>query len=141
MINLCRRSVTLTSSYHAKRYSSTAPSKPSKKMNSLELMHLKRVGKKIAMITAYDYPSGKHAEMADFEIVLVGDSLGMVVLGYSTTQPVTMEDMIHHCKAVRRGAPNKFIVADMPFGSYEVSEEQALMNAFRLIKETGNHQT
>ena len=110
-------------------------------MNSLELMHLKRVGKKIAMITAYDYPSGKHAEMADFEIVLVGDSLGMVVLGYSTTQPVTMEDMIHHCKAVRRGAPNKFIVADMPFGSYEVSEEQALMNAFRLIKETGNHQT
>eukprot|EP00981_Chlorochromonas_danica_P000570 scaffold131_cov174-Ochromonas_danica.AAC.7 len=79
----------------------------------------------------------KHAENAGFEVVLVGDSLGMVVLGYDTTQPVTMEDMIHHCKAVRRGAPSRFIVGDMPFGSYEKSIEQGLENAFRLIKEAG----
>jgi ketopantoate hydroxymethyltransferase len=61
----------------------------------------------------------------------------MVVLGYSTTQPVTMEDMLHHCKAVRRGAPNRFIVADLPFGSYESGEDEALRNSFRLIKEAG----
>lgn len=78
------------------------------------------IGKKLTMITAYDYPSAKHAEYADVDIVLVGDSVGMVVLGYDTTQPVTMDDMIYHCKAVRRGAPNRFIVGDMPFGSYEV---------------------
>lgn len=75
--------------------------------------------------------------MANFEIVLVGDSLGMVVLGYSTTQPVTMEDIIHHCKAVRRGAPTRFIVADLPFGSYESGEAEALKNSFRLVKEAG----
>jgi 3-methyl-2-oxobutanoate hydroxymethyltransferase len=69
--------------------------------------------------------------------VLVGDSVGMVVLGYSTTQPVTMDDMIHHCKAVRRGAPTRFIVADMPFGSYESSAQDALQNAYRFIKECG----
>ena len=73
------------------------------------------------MITAYDFPSAKHAEYADVDIVLVGDSVGMVILGYDTTQPVTMDDMIYHCKAVRRGAPNRFIVGDMPFGSYEVN--------------------
>ena len=111
--------------------------KVERKMTTLELLHLKREGKKISMITAYDYPSGLHVENAGFEIVLVGDSLGMVVLGYETTQPVTMEEMIHHCKAVRRGARNRFIVADMPFGSYESGEEDALKNAFRLIKETG----
>lgn len=70
-------------------------------------------------------------------MILVGDSLGMVVLGYDTTQPVTMDDMIHHCKAARRGAPNTFIVGDMPFGSYEVSIEEALRNAYRFIKDTG----
>jgi len=89
------------------------------------------------MITAYDYPTAKHAENAGFDIVLVGDSLGMVVLGYDSTQPVTMEDMIHHSKAVRRGAPSRFIVADLPFGSYELGPKEALKNAFRLIKETG----
>ena len=87
------------------------------------------------MVTAYDYPSGKHAEQANFEMILVGDSLGMVILGYETTQPVTMDDMILHCKAVRRGAPNSFIVGDMPFGSYEINSEEALRNAYRFIKE------
>lgn len=111
--------------------------KPERKMTSLELLHLKRNNKKIAMITAYDYPSGKHAELAEMDIVLVGDSLGMVVLGYDTTQPVTMDDMVHHCKAVRRGAPNRFIVADLPFGSYELSHEDAFKNSLRLIKEAG----
>jgi 3-methyl-2-oxobutanoate hydroxymethyltransferase len=106
-------------------------------MTALELQHLKRKGKRIAMITAYDYPSAKHAENAGFEIVLVGDSLGMVVLGYETTQPVTMDDMIHHCKAVRRGAPSRFIVGDMPFGSYELGAEEALRNAYRFVKEAG----
>ena len=70
-------------------------------------------------------------------MVLVGDSVGMVVLGYSTTQPVTMDDMLHHCRAVRRGAPTRFIVADMPFGSYETSSLDALQNAYRFIKEAG----
>eukprot|EP01035_Chromulina_nebulosa_P017650 gene17650-23231_t len=89
------------------------------------------------MVTAYDYPSAMHCEQAGFDVILVGDSLGMVVLGYDTTQPVTMDDMIHHCKAVRRGAKNKFIVGDMPYGSYEISHELALTNAYKLIKETG----
>lgn len=70
-------------------------------------------------------------------MILVGDSLGMVILGYDTTQPVTMEDMLHHCKAVRRGAPSRFIIGDMPFGSYELSPEDALRNALRLVKEGG----
>jgi 3-methyl-2-oxobutanoate hydroxymethyltransferase len=108
-----------------------------RKMTTLELQHMRRHGKKISMITAYDYPSAKHAENAQFEIVLVGDSLGMVVLGYETTQPVTMEDMLHHCKAVRRGAPTRFIVGDMPFGSYESGSDEALRNAYRFIKEAG----
>ena len=79
----------------------------------------------------------KHAENAGFDIILVGDSLGMVILGYDTTQPVTMEDMIHHCKAARRGAPSRYIVGDMPFGSYESGPDEALKNAFRLVKEAG----
>ena len=114
-----------------------APVATQRKMTTLELQHLRRQGKKISMITAYDYPSAKHAENAQFEIILVGDSLGMVVLGYETTQPVTMEDMLHHSKAVRRGAPTRFIVGDMPFGSYESGPEEALKNAYRFIKEAG----
>ena len=106
-------------------------------MTALELQYLKRKGKRICMITAYDYPTAKHAENAGMDIVLVGDSVGMVVLGYDTTQPVTMEDMLHHCKAVRRGAPSRFIVGDMPFGSYESGPEEALKNAYRLVKEAG----
>lgn len=123
---------------------SSSPSPPGppifckeRKLTTLELQYRWKKGNRIAMLTAYDYPTAKHAENAGFDIILVGDSLGMVVLGYDTTQPVTMEDMIHHCKAVRRGAPSRFVVGDMPFGSYELSPEQALKNAFRLVKETG----
>lgn len=108
-----------------------------RKLTTLELQYMKKQGKKISMVTAYDYPSAKHAENAEFDIVLVGDSLGMVVLGYETTLSVTMDDMLHHCKAARRGAPSRFIVGDLPFGSYESGPDEALKNAFRLIKESG----
>lgn len=88
------------------------------------------------MLTAYDYPSAKLVEEAGVDTILVGDSLGMVVLGYDSTVPVTMEEMLHHTKAVRRGAPQTFVIADMPFLSY-TSSELALLNAGRLIKEGG----
>lgn len=94
---------------------------------------------KIAMLTAYDYPSAKQAEEANVDLILVGDSLGMVVLGYESTLPVTVEDMIHHAKAVRRGAKNTFIVVDMPFLSYHTSIKDTLLTAGRIIQETGAH--
>ena len=89
--------------------------------------------------TAYDYPSAKQAEQADVDMILVGDSLGNVVLGYDSTIYVTMEDMIHHAKAVRRGACNTFIVVDMPFMSCHLSVRDTLLNGARLIQETGAH--
>ncbi|AOY74969.1 3-methyl-2-oxobutanoate hydroxymethyltransferase [Clostridium formicaceticum] len=94
-------------------------------------------GEKITYLTAYDYLTAKMMEKAGVEMLLVGDSLGMVSLGYDTTLPVTLEDMIHHCKAVRRGAPDTFIVGDMTYMSYQISNQQAVENAGRLIKEGG----
>jgi len=94
-------------------------------------------GEKIVYLTAYDYLTAKMVEKAGIDMILVGDSLGMVSLGYDTTFPVTMDDMVRHCQAVRRGAPNTFIVGDMPYLSYQASDEQAIMNAGRLIKEGG----
>lgn len=94
-------------------------------------------GEKIVYLTAYDYLTAKMQEKAGVDMILVGDSLGMVSLGYDTTFPVTMDDMIRHCQAVRRGAPNVFIIGDMPYMSYQVSDEQAIMNAGRFIKEAG----
>ncbi|MFO7197327.1 3-methyl-2-oxobutanoate hydroxymethyltransferase, partial [Enterococcus faecium] len=79
---------------------------------------------KITMITAYDYPSAKNVEQAEADMILVGDSLGMVVLGYDSTVPVTMDDMIHHTKAVKRGAPDTFVVTDMPFMTYHGSVDE-----------------
>lgn len=108
-----------------------------RKLTTLELQHKARKGEKLTMITAYDYPTSRHAEDVGFDILLVGDSLGMVVLGYDNTQPVTMDEMLHHLKAVRRGAPSRFIVADLPFGSYELGAEQAFHNSLRLVKEGG----
>ena len=102
-----------------------------------ELKVMKQRGEKIPMLTAYDYPTARLVEQAGVPIILVGDSLGMVVLGYDSTVPVTMEDMIHHTKAVVRGTERAIIVADMPFLSYQVSVEDALRNAGRLLKETG----
>ncbi|SDH79158.1 3-methyl-2-oxobutanoate hydroxymethyltransferase [Desulfosporosinus hippei] len=99
----------------------------------------KSQGKKIVMVTAYDYPSAKQVEQAQADVILVGDSLGNVVLGYDSTIYVTMEDMLHHAKAVKRGAPNTFIVVDMPFMSYHLSVRDTLINGARLIQETGAH--
>jgi 3-methyl-2-oxobutanoate hydroxymethyltransferase len=89
----------------------------------------------IVVLTSYDFPSAKIAEDAGVEMILVGDSLGMVVLGYDSTIPVTMEDMIHHTKAVRRGAPNTFVIADMPFMSYHSSLSESMNNARRLMQD------
>jgi len=108
-----------------------------KKIPIPDFKELKRQGKKIRMVTAYDYPTAVIIEKTGIEMILVGDSLGMVVLGYDGTVPVTVEDIIHHAKPVVKGAPNTHIVADMPFMSYQVSIEDAIRNAGRLIKESG----
>ena len=105
-------------------------------MNNVKtFIKMKKKAEKIVMITAYDYPSGKYVQVAKADIILVGDSLGMVVLGYPNTLKVTLEDIIHHCKACRRGADNTFIVADLPFMSYHISLEKTKLNASRLILE------
>ncbi|SDL67342.1 3-methyl-2-oxobutanoate hydroxymethyltransferase [Sediminibacillus halophilus] len=103
------------------------------------LRSMKEKGEKIAMLTAYDYPSAKLAEQAGIDMLLVGDSLGMVVLGYPSTVQVTIDDMIHHGKAVARGADDTFLVVDMPFMSYHVSLEDSLNNAKRIFQETNAH--
>lgn len=103
---------------------------------TVDFKKMKDNNEKIAMITAYDYPSAKQVEKAGADMILVGDSLGMVVLGYDSTTKVTLDDMIHHTKAVKRGAKNTFIVVDMPFMTYHASIEQAINNATRLFQET-----
>ena len=95
----------------------------------------KEQGDKITMLTCYDYSTAKLMDEVGINTILVGDSLGMTVLGYEDTLSVTMEDMIHHCAAVTRGAKNALVIGDMPFMSYQVSIEQAVMNAGRLMKE------
>lgn len=102
-----------------------------------DFLRMKKDGERIVMLTAYDYPSARLAEEAGVDVVLVGDSLGMVVLGYDSTVPVTMADMIHHTRAARRGARETFVVTDMPFLSYHISPAQALENAGRLVQEGG----
>jgi 3-methyl-2-oxobutanoate hydroxymethyltransferase len=94
-------------------------------------------GEPVPMVTAYDAPFARYAEEAGIDWILVGDSLGNVVLGYDETTPVTMEQMLHHTAAVVRGTTRAHVVADMPFGSYQVSDEEALRNAIRLVKEGG----
>lgn len=94
-------------------------------------------GEKITFLTAYDYLTAQYQERAGIDMILVGDSMGMVSLGYDTTFPVTMADMISAAKAVRRGAPNTFVIGDMPYMSYQISDEQAVKNAGRFIKEAG----
>lgn len=94
-------------------------------------------GEAIAMVTAYDYPSAKVAEEAGVDVVLVGDSLGMVVLGYESTLPVTMDEMVHHARAVARGARTPLLVGDMPFLSYQADPAEAVRNAGRFLKEAG----
>jgi 3-methyl-2-oxobutanoate hydroxymethyltransferase len=100
-----------------------------------QFMDMKTRGEKITMLTAYDYPTALLVEQSGIDMILVGDSLGMVALGYDSTVPVTMEEMLHHTKAVRRGAQHTFIVGDMPFMSYNVSIADAIVNAGRFMKE------
>lgn len=104
---------------------------------TLSLRQKKQRGEKISMLTAYDFPSAQAMEAVGIDMILVGDSLGMVVLGYENTLFVTVEDMLHHTRAVTRGAPNTMVVADMPFLSYHLSVEDGLRNAGRFIQETG----
>lgn len=107
------------------------------KMTIPGLLEKKQKGQKFCMVTAYDYPTALLVDKSEIELILVGDSLGMTVLGYAGTVPVTMEEMIHHLRPVVRGAPNTFVVGDMPFGSYNESIAQAVRNANRLLKEGG----
>lgn len=109
-----------------------------KKKTILDFNKMKKNNEKVSWVTAYDFPMASFAEQAGIDMILVGDSLGMVVLGYSDTIPVTMEECISHCQAVRRGAPNTFIIGDMPFGSYQTSDEQAVYNACRFLKEANS---
>jgi 3-methyl-2-oxobutanoate hydroxymethyltransferase len=101
------------------------------------IQKMKADGEKVAWLTAYDYPTAAFAEAAGLDMLLVGDSLGMCVYGYSGTVPVTMDQCIVHCEAVRRAAPNTFVMGDMPFMSYQVSDEDAARNAGRFLKEAG----
>ena len=116
---------------------SSSPTKARKKVTVRTLRAKKRRGEPITMMTAYDYPSAVAVDRAEIDVILVGDSLGMVVLGYETTLPVTMEDMLHHAKAVARGAKYPLLVGDMPFMSYQVSVEEAVRNAGRFLQEAG----
>lgn len=100
-----------------------------------DLWEKKRAHRKITMLTAYDYPTARIIDESGIDAILVGDSLGMVVLGYDSTVPVTMDEMIHHAKAVRRGTKSALLIGDMPFMSYQVSREEAIRNAGRFMKE------
>ena len=108
-----------------------------KKLTIAQLIQKKTDKHKITMVTAYDYSSAILSEKAEIDTILVGDSLGMVVLGYESTTPVTMNDMIYHAKIVRRGAPSTFLIVDMPFMSYQVSISSAIANAGKIMKQTG----
>ena len=107
------------------------------KITVRDIAQMKAKGEKIPMVTAYDYTAARLADQAGIPLLLVGDSLGMVILGYDSTIQVTMEDVLHHLKAVVRGANNAMVVADLPFMSYQISTEQALTNSARLIQEGG----
>jgi len=113
-----------------------APATP-RRVSISDIRRMTKRGVPITALTAYDYPSAVHADLAQIDMVLVGDSVAMVELGRETTQSLTMEEMLHHTKAVMRGAPRSLVIADMPFGSYQLNPEQAMGNAYRVIKETG----
>jgi 3-methyl-2-oxobutanoate hydroxymethyltransferase len=111
------------------------PARPKRTVPSVA--ELKRRGEPIVVVTAYDYPTARIADEAGVEMLLVGDSLGMVVLGYESTLPVTMEDMLHHVRAVARARPSALVIGDMPFMSYQASVEDAVRNAGRFVQEGG----
>jgi 3-methyl-2-oxobutanoate hydroxymethyltransferase len=109
---------------------------PTKK-SVLDLHQMKQRGERVTWLTCYDYPTALFEEAAGIDMILVGDSLGMCVYGYPGTVPVTMDQCIVHCEAVRRGAPNTFVIGDMPFMSYQISDEDAVRQAGRFLKEAG----
>ena len=109
------------------------------KVTTAVIRDMKQKKQKVAMLTAYDYGMAMVVDEAGIDIILVGDSLGMVVLGYDSTLPVTMEDMIHHTKAVCRGTKRAMVLGDMPFMSYQASVDQAVLNAGRFLQEAGAH--
>jgi 3-methyl-2-oxobutanoate hydroxymethyltransferase len=106
-----------------------------KKKSVIDFMQMKKNKEQVAWITAYDYPTALFGEQAGMDMLLVGDSLGMLVMGYDSTIPVTMADCIAHCQSVRRGAPNTWVIGDMPFGAYQITDSDAVHNAVRFIKE------
>ncbi len=108
-----------------------------KKVTIHTLMEKKNKGEKITFLTAYDYPTAVIEDEVGIDLILVGDSMGMCVYGFDSTLPVTMDMMVNHCKAVRKGAPNSFVIGDMPYMSYQISVEQAVANAGRLMQECG----
>lgn len=108
-----------------------------KRLTTLAFKEMKQKGEKIAMLTAYDYPTAQLVDEAGVETILVGDSLGMAVLGYKDTLSVTLDEMIHHGRAVVRGSERAFVVIDMPFLTYQISAEDALRNAGKIIQQTG----
>jgi len=114
-----------------------SPSVKRKKTTTQVFRQKKLAGEPISMLTAYDYPTAQVMDQVGVDSILVGDSLGMVVLGYANTLPVTMEDMLHHCKAVARGAQYALLVGDMPFMSYQTSVSDAVRNAGRFLQESG----
>ena len=117
--------------------STSASTSTRKKVTTLTYRHTKERGEIITMLTAYDYPTALAMDKAGIDSILVGDSLGMVVLGYENTLPVTMEEMLHHCRAVSRGAKTALLIGDMPFMSYQVSVEEATRNAGRFLQHGG----
>ncbi|EKM53579.1 uncharacterized protein PHACADRAFT_260006 [Phanerochaete carnosa HHB-10118-sp] len=119
----------------AKEENSARPHR--KKVTIQHLHHLRNENLPIAMLTAYDFPSGRACEAHEIDITLVGDSLAQVCLGYDSTMRLTMDEMIHHCRAVARGSKTPFLVADMPFGSFHTSTDDAIRNAIRLMQEGG----
>jgi len=141
---MIRRQITLWAHSSRRAFSSkkkpkitAAPAPPHKNITIHSLAAKKRKGTPITMVTAYDFPSAVHVDKAGIDILLCGDSVGMVELGYDTTIPVTLNEIIHHCKAVVRGCRRPLMVADLPFGTYEDSPRVAAKNAIRLLKESG----
>jgi len=116
---------------------SDAPDARREKISAPDVLAMKGQPEKIVMVTAYDYPTARAVEAAGLDMILVGDSLGMVVLGYTSTVPVTLDDMLHHTRAVMRGVETVHVVADLPFMTYQVSDAQAVESAGRLMKDGG----
>src|SRR5215831_18274200 len=115
--------------------SASSPQKP--KVTTVRLQEMRAADQPITVVTAYDFPTARLADEAGVDLLLVGDSLAMVVLGHDNTLAITVEEMLHHTRAVRRAVHRALVVADMPFGSYQASVSEAVTNAIRFVKEAG----